>query len=139
MKTYVAAAALVVSGVLALSNAAGAATTCDVRLADRAYTCTLKSPSGEETVDLSFSQSPFSVSVPPFSAPCVCDTDGPFKNPKFEHSPSKWTCLGAQPGGAVSLRGTVSPAGKLTKVSGMVTNRTDAVPLVLDCDLLPAP
>jgi len=53
-------------------------------------------------------------------SPGASGTDGSFKAPKFDHSPTKWQCVGA--GNiieltGVSIQGTVSASGKLSKVT----------------------
>jgi len=75
---------------------------------------------------LTFTSPPFQGHVPGITLDCACDTDGSFKNPKFDHSPSRWTCAGSAteapfPTVTFAIRGAVAGNGKISQVEGLLT------------------
>jgi hypothetical protein len=122
---------------LMLALPARAATTCDQRLANNVYVCDVKSDDLPFLASLAFQESPFQVLVSGVGLlNCICDPQGTFNNPKFNQDASRWTCLGSDPSGAALLiRGRVSPHGKLTKVTGMISAEDEAASLLADCDI----
>jgi hypothetical protein len=115
-------------GLLLMTAPAVFAETCLDRLEGNTYTCLYKSSfnSTATSSTLSFfaaafvydaSWSGFTL-VP--AVKCACGTDGSFKTPQFEHSKTKWSCLGAASDGietkGLAIEGSVGAAGKITKV-----------------------
>ena len=113
---------------------------CLDRLNDRAYTCEVRSSASSfTTATLAFANGTLTLDGET-TADCSCGDGGTLETPKFDLNQTKWTCVAAfLPEGstvplAIAIQGTVSKAGKLSRVTG-----ADNIGLsyLFECDLIP--
>lgn len=118
--------AVAIAAVLSLVLAAGSAMAgpCLDRLNGHAHACLLKTstlPAGVSLpYRLSFDGGVLTAGFAPstIQLQCSCATTGSFNNPRFDASPSKWSCLSADSEG-LAVQGSVGGTGKINNVTGV--------------------
>jgi hypothetical protein len=118
--------AVAVVAVLSLVLAGGSAMAgpCLDRLNGKAHACLLKTstlpPGVSLPYRLSFDGGVLTAGFVPstIELQCSCATTGSFNNPKFDASPSKWSCLSADSEG-LAVQGSVGNSGKINNVTGV--------------------
>jgi len=100
-----------------------ATTNCLDRLNGHSYSCHGKSSIGGDFTDtFSFSGGVLTVGAISFGSTCSCGTDGSFIHPQFNHSKTKWQCVGTDGSFVISFQGTVGASGVLSKVTAASNN-----------------